>query len=994
MDENIQAQESEENKDSENSNDDKSLSTTRSLSGLYENWFLDYASYVILERAVPDIRDGFKPVQRRILHSMKEMDDGRYNKVANIIGNTMKYHPHGDRSIGDALVQIGQRDLLVDCQGNWGNILTGDSSAAPRYIEARLSKFALEVLYNHKTTKWNLSYDGRNKEPESLPVKFPMLLVMGIEGIAVGMASKILPHNFVELIDASINHLKGKSFELFPDFITGGLADVSNYNDGIRGGKVRVRARINKLNNKTLVINEIPFSTDTSSLIDSIIKANDKGKIKIKKIEDNTAENVEIVIHLGTNVSPDQTIDALYAFTRCEDSISPNSTIIYNDKPVFIGMKEILKISTDQTVELLRRELEIRKAELLERWHFSSLEKIFIKERLYRKIEEAESFEQSIDIIDEALNPFKKLFKRAITKDDILRLTEIRIKRISKYNEFKADEQILALEDEIAEVENYLAHLIDYAIAYFKRIKDKYGKGKERKTELRNFDNINAAAVAVNNVKLYVNRDEGFIGTSLRKDEFVTNCSDLDDVIAFRENGTFMVTKVNDKTFVGKNIIHVGILKRKDDRTVYNMLYRDGKAGNNYVKRFSVTSVTRDKEYDLTKGTDGTKVLYFTANPNGEAEVVRIKLRPRPKLKKLNFDFDFSELAIKGRSAKGNIVIKHMISKVTLKEGGVSTLGARDIWFDNTIKRLNTSERGRYLGAFKAEDSLLNVMSSGVFRTTSFDLSTHFADDLLLLEKLNTEDIWTAVYWEGESKYYYLKRFRFNTSDKAMSFISEHPKSKLVYLTKNINPSFDLIFNPKDAPKNKTSELVNAIEFIDEKSYKAKGKRLSTYKLKSIKLIEEEVEEKIDAEVKVEEGLKAKVESKKVKEVVEVEEKIEDKVETEEVLKAKVESEKVKEVVEVEEKAEDKAKAKDKAKVEAKSKAKKKKSPKPVAVEENKVVEAKLLDDSEIEVVKVEKPKKTKKSKATKKEEAPKPKDDDISVSLDGEEPLQMELDL
>jgi len=988
MDDHKEIEGAKENTEGVKNQGDNSISTTRSLSGLYENWFLDYASYVILERAVPDIRDGFKPVQRRILHSMREMDDGRYNKVANIIGNTMKYHPHGDRSIGDALVQIGQKDLLVDCQGNWGNILTGDSSAAPRYIEARLSKFALEVVFNPKTTQWNKSYDGRNKEPESLPVKFPMLLVMGIEGIAVGMASKILPHNFNELIDASINILKGKSFELFPDFITGGLADVSNYNDGLRGGKVRVRARINKLNNKTLVINEIPFSTDTSSLIESIVKANDKGKIKIKKIEDNTAENVEIVIHLGSHVSPDQTIDALYAFTRCEDSISPNSTIISDDKPVFFGMKKILKFSTNQTVELLKRELEIKRAELLEKWHFSSLEKIFIRERLYRKIEEAESFEQSIDIIDEALNPYKKLFKREITKDDILRLTEIKIRRISKYNEFKADEQILALEDEIAEVENHLANLIDFAIAYFKRIKDKYGKGKERKTELRNFDNINAAAVAVNNVKLYVNREEGFVGTSLRKDEFVVNCSDLDDVITFRENGTFMVTKVDDKTFVGKNIIHVGILKRKDDRTVYNMLYRDGKAGNNYVKRFSVTSVTRDKEYSLTKGTDGTKVLYFTTNPNGEAEVIRIKLRPRPKLKKLNFDFDFSDLAIKGRSAKGNIVIKHMISKVTLKEGGVSTLGAREIWFDTTIKRLNTSERGDYLGAFKAEDVLLNVMSTGEFKTSSFDLSTHFPDNIMLLEKYDEDIIWTAVYWEGESKFYYLKRFKFGSNEKVMSFISEHSKSKLIHLTKAKKPNFEIVYNPKDAPKSKTKELIDAVEFIDEKSYKAKGKRLTTYKVKTINMLEPTV---------VEEEMVEDNESLDNTDI-QVDQKTETKVDKEQIVAKESGKNNSDEVIPNEEaKLTPEVKLKKEAvKKVSKIPKPKKKTPKPIAVEEEKVEEAKLLDDSEIEVKSkktIKKPKVSKNKKPKEKEEDKK-STDDISVSLDGEEPLQMELDL
>ena len=828
-----------------NNNDDKAnpMATITTLTGLYEDWFLDYASYVILERAVPDVRDGYKPVQRRILHSMRELDDGRFNKVANIIGNTMKYHPHGDSSIGGALVQIGQKDLLIETQGNWGNILTGDSAAAPRYIEARLSKFALEVVFNPKTTNWEVSYDGRNKEPEFLPVKFPMTLMMGVEGIAVGLASKILPHNFIELIDASIKYLKGRSFEIYPDFVTGGIADISRYNDGLRGGRVRVRARVKKRDNKSLVITEVPFGTDTGRLIESILSANDKGKIKIKKIEDNTAENVEIVIYLGTRVSPDQTIDALYAFTLCEDSIAPNCTVISGGKPEFIGMKEILKKSADQTVALLKMELEIRRAELMEKWHFSSLEKIFIRERLYREIEEAESFDEAIAIIDTALNPFKNIFKREITREDIERLTEIRIRRISKYNEFKADEFIKGLEDEIAVVDNYLANLIEYAVDYFKRIKDKYGKGRERKTELANFDNINAAAVAVDNVKLYVNKEEGFVGTSLKKDEFVTDCSDIDDVIAFRENGSFVVFKVEDKTFIGKDIVHIRILKKNDDRTVYNMVYSDGKMGKSYVKRFLVKSVTRNRHYDLTKGKEGSKVLYFTANPNGEAEIVRVKLRRRPKLKKLQFDFDFSELAIKGRASKGNIITKNIVSSITLKEDGVSTLGAIDVWYDPIVRRFNNEERGKLLGAFGPEDLVLNIMQSGSFKTTGYEVTTHFSDDLMSLHKFNSDLIWTAVYFEGDSKLYYIKRFTFETSESSAAFITENLKSKLVYITNNQNPKFEILYKAKDGPRNKKFDIIDAEEFIDVKSFRAKGKRLTTYGVKKINMLVDEQED-------------------------------------------------------------------------------------------------------------------------------------------------------
>ena len=992
-DQNIPEEEFEELPE-EQSQEDSSLAQTTTLSGLYENWFLDYASYVILERAVPDIRDGFKPVQRRILHAMKEMDDGRYNKVANIIGQSMKYHPHGDASIGDALVQLGQKDLLIDMQGNWGNILTGDRAAAPRYIEARLSKFALEVVFNPKTTVWLSSYDGRNREPESLPVKFPMLLAIGVEGIAVGLASKILPHNFVELLDASVSYLRGRSFDLYPDFVTGGMADVSRYNDGIRGGKVRIRAKIEKQDKKTLVIREIPFSTTTSSLIDSIVSANDKGKIKIKKIEDNTAAEVEIVIRLGAGVSPDQTIDALYAFTNCEVSISPNSTVISGNKPAFLGMREILKISTDRTVGLLKLELEIRRAELMEQWHFVSLEKIFIRERLYRKIEEAESFDESIDIIDKALDPYKKLFKREITRDDILRLTEIRIKRISKYNEFKADEQLANLEEQIAEVEHHLANLIDFAVDYFKNIKKKFGAGRERKTELRSFENINAAAVAVSNVKLYVNREEGFIGKSLKKDEFVTECSDIDDIIVFREDGSFVVTKVADKTFVGKNIIYVGVQKANNTRTIYNVIYRDGKVGKTYVKRFAVKGTTRDRTYSITKGTEGSKILYFSHNPNGEAEIVRVKLRPRPKLKKLNFDFDFSTLAIKGRGAGGNTLTKHLVSKITLKEDGLSTLGARDIWYDDTVRRLNGQERGRYLGAFAPEDKILTIMQSGHYRLNGFGLSTHFDEDMIRIEKFDSNRVWTAIYYDGDSKYYYIKRFKFDSTERKTLFITEHAKSKLIAVTEDYLPRIELVFDPKKGPKNRETELVEAETFIDEKSVKAKGKRLSSYALKKIKMLdpapyeeeqEETTEENADASIEEVAEVKAEVKADEVatdnEAPKEVEEEQDDKSQKEE--KSKEEAPKVKSSEKEEKKPKQKAKPK----------------PKLIPVEEEKVEEVVLPIIDEVPVVeKKDKPKPKPKKKAAPKKKKEEPKEtpkggDSLKTSLEDDQPLQIELD-
>lgn len=835
------------------------------LSGMYENWFLDYASYVILERAVPEINDGLKPVQRRILHSMNRMDDGRFNKVANIIGHTMQFHPHGDASIGDALVQLGQKELLIETQGNWGNTLTGDRSAAPRYIEARLSKFAKEIVFNPKTTDWKSSYDGRNKEPLTLPVKFPLLLAQGVEGIAVGLASKILPHNFNELIDASVNYLQGKDFELYPDFFTGGMADVSKYNRGIRGGKVRVRARIKQVDKKTLSIYEIPFTTTTGSLIDSIVSANNKGKIKIKKIDDNTAEHVEIIVHLAPNVSPDQTIDALYAFTNCEVSISPNICVIQNEKPVFTPVDLILKHNTNHTVFLLKSELQIRLNELEDQWHNSSLEKIFIENRIYLRIEECETWECVISTIDEGLEPFKKSLRREVTKDDIVRLTEIKIKRISKFNAFKADESIKGVEDEMEEVKNHLANIIDYSINYFRQIKKKYGKDFTRKTELRNFDNIEAAAVAVDNQKLYVNREEGFAGTSLKKDEYISECSDIDDIIVFRTDGTFIVTKVSPKVFVGTDVLHIQVFYRNDDRTIYNMIYRDGKLGNYYVKRFSVTSITRDKEYNLAKGSQGTKVVYFTHNPNGEAEVIRINLRPKPRLSKTSFDFDFSNLAIKGRNANGNIITKNAIKNIVQKEEGVSTLGAIDIWYDDTVRRLNTDERGDYLGAFKGDDKILSIMSTGEFKLWGFDLSSHFDEAMVHLEKHNPKKIITAVYYDGEQKKHYVKRFDIPAdthSNRKFLFNGESKGSKLELFTFDHLPVIQIDLKSKAANEVET-EVIPLADFIGLKSFKAKGKRLSTKDIKKLKLLDPlPYDEPEEEEIEQEEALVDEIENK------------------------------------------------------------------------------------------------------------------------------------
>jgi topoisomerase-4 subunit A len=808
--------------------------TITKVTGMYKDWFLDYASYVILERAVPGIKDGFKPVQRRILHSMKDLDDGRYNKVANIVGHTMQYHPHGDASIADAMVQLGQKELLIDMQGNWGNILTGDRAAASRYIEARLSKFALDVVFNPKTTEWQLSYDGRRKEPIDLPVKFPMLLAQGAEGIAVGLSTKILPHNFKELIDASIKHLRGRSFRLVPDFLTGGIADVSNYNDGKRGGKIRVRAKISQKDKKTLIITEIPFNTTTSSLIDSILKANDKGTIKIKQIEDNTAANVEILVHLPTGISPDKTIDALYAFTNCENSISPLGCIIDDNKPVFIGVSEVLKRSTDHTVELLKLELEIQLNELEEQWHFASLERIFIENRIYRDIEEEETWKGVIKAIDKGLKPHIKHLKRAITEDDIIRLTEIRIKKISKFDIDKAKQFIENLEDKIAEVKNHLANLIEYAIAYFKKLKTKYGKGKERKTELRLFDDIVATKVVMRNTKLYVNREEGFIGTSLRRNEYVDDCADIDDIIVFRKDGVMMITKVDSKTFVGKDIIHVAVFKKNDKRTVYNMIYRDGRGGTSYMKRFNVTGITRDKEYNLTPGKNGSIVHYFTANPNGEAETVTVLLRAVAGLKKLKWDIDFSELAIKGRGVRGNTVTKKTVRKIELKSEGVSTLKPRKIWFDDVVQRLNVDGRGELLGEFKAEDRLLIIRQKGVVKTIKPALTTHFDNDMIILEKWVPEKPISAIYFDGDKEKYFVKRFMIDNPNKEETFISEHPKSQLEIVATDYRPMVEVVFFKKDLE----NMIINLEDFIAIKGIKALGNQLTMDKIRNVNLLE------------------------------------------------------------------------------------------------------------------------------------------------------------
>ena len=823
---------------SDNQSEDQSevVETTETITrvtGMYKDWFLEYASYVILERAVPGINDGFKPVQRRIMHSMKDLDDGRYNKVANIVGHTMQYHPHGDASIADAMVQLGQKELLIDMQGNWGNTLTGDRAAASRYIEARLSKFALDVVFNPKTTEWQASYDGRKKEPVNLPVKFPLLLAQGAEGIAVGLSTKILPHNFIELIDASIKYLKGRSFSILPDFLTGGIADFSNYNDGKRGGKVRVRAKISQLDKKTLVITEIPFGTTTSTLIDSIVKANEKGKIKIKKIEDNTAANVEILVHLPPNISPDKTIDALFAFTNCENSISPLCCIIDDNKPRFIGVTEMLKTSTDYTIHLLKRELEIQLYELEEQWHFASLERIFIENRIYRDIEEQETWKGVIKAIDIGLQPHIKHLKRAITEEDIVRLTEIRIKKISKFDLDKATQFIEGLEDKIAKVKEYLENLITYAIDYFKRLKSTYGKDKDRKTEIRSFHDIVATKVVIRNTKLYVNREEGFIGTSLRKDEYITDCSDIDDIIVFRKDGKMIVSKVASKTFVGKDIIHIAIFKKKDTRTVYNMMYRDGKSGASYMKRFAVTGVTRDKEYDLTTGKSNSLVHYFTANPNGEAEAVTVLLRSVGSIKKLKWDIDFSDLAVKGRGVRGNTITKFAIRKVEFKSSGVSTLKPRKIWFDDAVQRLNVDARGELLGEFRAEDKILIANQSGKIKAVTPDLQMHFEDDMIVLEKWKPNKPIAVLYYDGEKERYYIKRFLIETEDKEEVFISDHSKSQLEIIVVDYRPIAEVVFS-KRSLENKE---VNFEEFIAIKGIKAQGNQLTADKIKQVNLL-------------------------------------------------------------------------------------------------------------------------------------------------------------
>jgi topoisomerase-4 subunit A len=822
----------------ENTNNEHGeVSGIKHVSGMFKNWFIDYASYVILERAVPAMEDGLKPVQRRILHSMWELEDGRYNKVANLIGNTMKYHPHGDASIGDALVTMGQKDLLIDCQGNWGNILTGDSAAAPRYIEARLSKLGQEIIFNPKTTNWGMSYDGRNKEPITLPVKFPLVLAHGVEGIAVGLATKILPHNFNELIDASIQVLRGKKAQIFPDFITGGIADFSDYKDGLRGGKIKVRARIKELNSKTLIITEIPFSTTTGSLIDSILAANDKGKIKVKKVEDNTAENVEILIHLQPGISPDKTIDALFAFTNCEISISPNACIIENEKPRFVGVSEILKISTQQTLDLLRRELEIELSELQEKWHFSSLEKIFIKEEMYIDFKKYSTRETLYEYLYERFKPHRKKLLREITDDDLQRLTQIPMIRITRFDTIKAEEHMKELDSKIEIVKGHLANLIDYAVEYFKNLKKKYGAGRERKTETKELETINATQVIIASEKLYVNRAEGFAGKSLKKDEFVCDCSDLDDIIAFTKEGKMKVFKVSDKVFIGKDIVYIAIFKKNDERTTYNMIYTDGPKGVTFIKRFNVTGVTRDKEYDLTKGTANSNVHWFTINPNGEAEKVQVILKPVSGLRKFELDVDFAEIPVKGRTSTGNIVTKYAVKKVLLKTKGTSTLAAEDYWFNDAVHRLNKENKGTYLGKFAGDDKILTVTSKGQYKLYTYDVLNHFDEDIVLIEKYYPEVPLTCIYFDGESKSYLTKRFLPENISTKSSIITEHDESRIELITSQVQPIVDVKFG-KQKDKEIPDETVNLVEFSPMVNMKAKGKKLTSYKVKEINLRE------------------------------------------------------------------------------------------------------------------------------------------------------------
>jgi len=824
----------------DNSHEGESL---KKVSGLYKDWFLDYASYVILDRAIPSVYDGFKPVQRRIMHSMRELEDGRYNKVANIVGNTMKYHPHGDASITDAMVGIGQRELLIDTQGNWGNIYTGDSAAAARYIEARLTPFALEVVFNSKTTEWSKSYDGRNNEPVDLPVKFPLLLAQGVEGIGVGLSTKILPHNFNELINASIAHLKGKKFEVFPDFLTAGFLDVSEYNDGHRGGKVRARAKISQVDKHTLMISELPFSKTTTDLIDSVLKANEKGKIKIKKIEDNTSDKVEILVYLHNEVSPDKTIDALYAFTDCQVTISPNACVIVGDKPMFLNVSEILRMNTDHTVSLLKKELEIELHELQENWHFSSLERIFIENRIYHDIEEVKSWEEVLKTIDAGLKPHTAHLLREVTEEDILRLTEIRIKRISRFDLDKFKENIAALEGKIEQVRFHLANLIAYAIEYYQNIQKKYGKDRERKTELRIFDTIDATKVAVANEKFYVNFEEGFIGTSLKKDQYLFDCSDIDDIITFRKDGSMKVVKVEAKTFIGKDIQHVAIWKKNDKRTVYNMIYREGRDGPYYMKRFSVTAVTRNTDYALGSDKRGSEMLYFSANPNGEAEVVTVLLKPNPRIRKNKMEIDFSELAIKGRDSKGNLVTKYSVKKVDLKEEGVSTLAPRKIWFDETVRRLNADVRGTLLGSFKGDDKILIINAQGEAKLVSFDLGNRFDDEYIVLEKWRPNQPITCIYYDGEKDMYFIKRFLLENNTNLQTFMpSEHPKSFIERIIVSNNSTAEIIF-AKDKGKERDPETINIDEFIAVKGIKAIGNQFTKFKVKNINITIPEPEE-------------------------------------------------------------------------------------------------------------------------------------------------------
>jgi topoisomerase-4 subunit A len=808
------------------------------VAGMYKEWFLDYASYVILERAVPSVEDGFKPVQRRIMQSMKDLDDGRYNKVANVVGHTMQYHPHGDASIADAMVQIGQKDLLIDTQGNWGNILTGDRAAASRYIEARLSKFALEIVFNPKVTNWQASYDGRRKEPINLPVKFPLLLVQGAEGIAVGLSTKILPHNFIELAVASISYLKQKKFTLLPDFITGGIADFTNYNDGKRGGRVRIRAKISVMDKTTLLISEIPFGTTTTSLIDSILKANEKGKIKIKKIDDNTASSVEILVYIPNGISPDKTIDALYAFTNCEISISPLTCIIQDNKPVFLGVSDILKISADNTVKLLKKELKIKVGELEDQWHNASLERIFIENKIYRDIEEETTWEGVLFAIDQGLKPYIKKLKREVVDDDLIRLTEIKIKRISKFDSDKANEKILNLEAQIKEVKDHLDDVINYSIAYLQKLKKNYSKNRERKTEIRIFDDVDAKKVVIRNTKLYVNRVEGFVGTSMRKDEYVCDCSDIDDIVVFTENGKMIITKVDTKTFIGKNIIHVAVFKKKDKRTIYNMIYRDGDKGYCYLKRFPVHGITRDKPYSLIGSIKEGVVKYFSANPNGEAERVTINLRKNPKLKKLKWDVNFSDYMIKGRMIRGNQITKHNVKRIDLKEKGISTLKPRKIWFDDTVQRLNVDGRGDLLGEFRGEDKILVVLQDGSLKIIDPDMSTHFSDDMIVLEKWTPKKPLSVVYFDGKKQRFFVKRFLVENENKHEKFISDHKDSFLELISTDWKPVIEIVFNKIRNKTQKPNQVIELEQFISIKGVKAMGNQLSSEKIKQINTLE------------------------------------------------------------------------------------------------------------------------------------------------------------